>query len=161
VNRAGFVVTKVEDNEVFIIGCHPTGTPPHKLDLPKGYVNTKDGEPVFIGALRELFEETAIILTMNDLFEVKDLGSYKYKSSKSYTKDYIHLFLFMPAVPIELTTLRCSSLISNSKHPERNGLPEHDGYQYIPIESPLWFDSIGLLLKSLKNKIELFTRGSL
>jgi len=145
--RAGFVITcKNADEDLQLLGCHPTGSSHDRFDLPKGCVHSELKEPVFIAAVRELFEETGITLTLSDLFDVKDLGIFEYGPSG---RDRLHLFHYHSFAPIELYKIKCSSLIENAKQAERNGLPEHDGFELLPQDSSKWFDSIGKILKKV------------
>jgi 8-oxo-dGTP pyrophosphatase MutT (NUDIX family) len=159
-NRAGFVVLQFNDEgQLVVLGCHPTGARHDKFDLPKGFVHTDLQEPVFIAAVRELFEETSIILTLADLFDAKDIGIFQYPGS-SYHHDTLHLFCYVPSVPIKLESLNCPSLIENSKHAKRNGKPEHDGFSFIPIVSDRWFSAIQSILSKVEPLLVKFVTNS-
>lgn len=76
----------VLSNGTHILGCIPYGMPKtkHYLDIPKGRKNS--GESPIQTALRELREETGLILSKESLI---DLGTFKYRPEKN-----LHLFFF-------------------------------------------------------------------
>jgi 8-oxo-dGTP pyrophosphatase MutT (NUDIX family) len=111
--RAGVVVQDTVTGG--LLGCHPTGEPAGFYDLSKGQVD--DGEDAGAAAVRELREETGISLSLADLTH---LGRFPLRNGE--------IELFYVALPVEVSSLHCDSIIDNPHTPERIGLPEMDGY---------------------------------
>jgi 8-oxo-dGTP pyrophosphatase MutT (NUDIX family) len=111
--RAGVVVHDTVTGG--LLGCHPTGEPAGIFDLSKGQVN--EGENYGEAAARELREETGISLSPAGLTY---LGRFPLRNGE--------IELFYVAMPVEVSSLHCDSLINNPHTPERIGLPEMDGY---------------------------------
>ena len=103
-----------------ILGCHPTGKAPNQMyDLPKGCAD--EGEDDLSAALRELKEETSLILEKGDL---QDLGIHEYLRTKD-----IHIFLHRVSSLPDTSSLECTSTFEAfGKH-----IKEIDGFRHIPI----------------------------
>ncbi|PLT28651.1 NUDIX hydrolase [Peribacillus deserti] len=104
------------DGEKFL-GCHATGR--KYYDLPKGLIN--EGEDAAAACIREVQEETGLVIPVEDLV---DLGIFSYTSQKS-----LHIFLckrnHLPAT----STLECTSTFVH--YYTKKSVPEVDGYVYI------------------------------
>jgi len=120
-----------------ILGCHPTGKAPNQMyDLPKGCAD--EGEDDLSAALRELKEETGLILESKDL---QDLGIHTYLRNKD-----IHTFLCrVPKLP-DTEILDCTSMFEVSgKH-----FKEIDGFRHIPRDERFRFSrSIQTILQKV------------
>ena len=110
----GIIITNVD---VILLG-HSTGN--KHWDIPKGTMD--HGESVVETALRELKEETSLILTPDDIV---DIGHHEYTPRKD-----LHLFLYRTD---DLPSLNDISCVSRC---ERNGkwIPELDAFRYSPIK---------------------------
>ena len=110
----GVIIT---DGKVILLG-HSTGN--RHWDIPKGSMDK--GETVIETALRELEEETSIILTEADLF---DLGHHEYTPRKD-----LHLFLYRTDDLPPLHDVVCTSLCKRGE----TMVPELDFFKYVPLE---------------------------
>jgi len=106
---AGVIITDFKD---ILIG-HTTGMGKyHSYDIFKGWVwfNIENHKSA---ALRELKEESGIILKPTDLL---DLGTFKYRSNKD-----LHLFLYKSTnvkKEFDIKKLSCSSIVPIINYPE-------------------------------------------
>ena len=102
-----------------ILGCHGTGKPNGEgYDFPKGCADL--GESDLQAALRELKEETGIIMSNEELI---DCGVYKHNKEKN-----IHIFLCKTDTMPMIEKLKCSSYFNFNG----NQFPEIDYYEIIP-----------------------------
>jgi len=104
-----------------ILLCHATET--NHWDIPKGMADP--GETPQEGALRELREETGIVL---DGGRLTDLGVFAYRSDKS-----LHLF----AQRVDTRLIDVAACVCTSLFPSRrNGamIPEMDAFAWIALE---------------------------
>jgi 8-oxo-dGTP pyrophosphatase MutT (NUDIX family) len=102
-----------------ILGCHGTGKPNGEgYDFPKGCSDL--GESDLQTALRELYEETGIIMSNEELI---DCGIHNHNKEKN-----IHIFLCKTDTMPMIEKLKCSSYFNfNGKQ-----FPEIDYYEIIP-----------------------------
>jgi 8-oxo-dGTP pyrophosphatase MutT (NUDIX family) len=117
------VVILNEQGDVLL--CHATET--SHWDVPKGHADP--GERPLDAALRELVEETGIVLPPERL---KDLGRFLYRRDKD-----LHLF----AVRVTEDEVRLDQCVCESFFPRRGDgtmIPEMDAYRWV---SPLDVDS--------------------
>lgn len=109
----GFII--IDSNTEKILACHPTGHA-GEYDLPKGHI--EEGETPIQCAVRELKEETGIELSEMDP-RITDCGETDYTQTKN-----LHLFIIK--IPVDLSTLTCTTTFTNSQGVE---LPEMDSYE--------------------------------
>ena len=128
----GFLLTY---NESLLL-CRVTLSNPVRWDIPKGeyepegednYTLSDINERHFLCAIRELFEETGLLLGTIPYWTkeaTKDLGIFQYLPNKQ-----LHLFHFNSLEPIPADKLICLSVF------ERYGksYPEVDAYKYVPF----------------------------
>lgn len=107
------------NNNGDILGCHVTGKPKGiGFDFPKGCSDL--GESDLQTALRELYEETGIIMSNEELI---DCGIHNHNKKKN-----IHIFLCKTDTMPMIEKLKCSSYFNfNGKQ-----FPEIDYYEIIP-----------------------------
>ena len=108
-----------------VLACLPFGR--HKedkntLDLPKGKVEA--GEKFDEAAVREVFEETGIVL---DKTKLEFFGVFEYKTRKD-----LALFRYYAEDPIDISKLSCSTTFLDSYL--RKQVPEHIGYEIVKFE---------------------------
>lgn len=136
-HSAGFVV-RVKDK---YLACHATGKSFVKgWDIPKGHI--EEGEEAFEAALRELFEETHILLHFPMDNPPVYLGKFDYIHGK---KD---LELFLVDLPdLNINDLKCTSMF------DRDGdiIPEMDKFTLIPHEKfeGYYYPRLAQILNSL------------
>jgi 8-oxo-dGTP pyrophosphatase MutT (NUDIX family) len=117
----GVVILNTEGD---VLLCHATET--SHWDIPKGQGDP--GEEPIHAALRELVEETGIVL---DESRLKDLGRFVYRRDKD-----LHLF----AVRVSTDEVKLEDCVCESYFPRRRDgvmIPEMDGYRWV---SPLDVD---------------------
>ena len=122
-----------------ILGCHGTGKP-HDMgfDFPKGLVEPDETD--MEAALRELREETSLVLDDNQLI---DCGIYPHNKEKN-----IHLFIHRTEIIPEPNNLVCLSFFTlNGKE-----YPECDFFEIIPKEDRNKFNKV------LWNKFEIIDK---
>ena len=130
----GFII--VDANEDVLL-CHTTNSY-NNWDIPKGIA--EDGEDHLDAAIRELYEETGIVI--DDRSRIEDYGQHEYIKGKD-----LHLYLVhIDSVP--LSHLMCSSMVRNSIGPD---FPEVDDYRMISIPNVTKF-----VCKSLKTYIDKY-----
>ena len=132
VTAAVVIINKAGD----ILACHATNKNRDKgFDFPKGLV--EPGETDVQAALRELREETSIVLSASDLI---DVGVHPHNKEKD-----IHLFLYKTEDIPNQTTLICQSFF------ELNGrqIPECDFFEIIPKSERHKFNRV------LQNKFDI------
>ena len=101
--------------------CHPTGRKYERgnYDIPKGHVEGEDN--TYLDAcLRELEEETGIVLSDNEAGQVVTIGRTAYNPKKD-------LYLFYLWLPYDIDTkkLTCKSMFTAKDGRE---VPEMNGY---------------------------------
>ena len=112
-----------------ILMVHPTNQLDY-WDFPKG--RQEIGETVFQTAIREVEEETGIIVKQNEMI---DLGFHKYNKHKN-----IHLFLCLNK-DLDLDSMVCTSMVVKKTHQ----YPEVNDFKMFSIK-----DSIDLMCPSMK-----------
>lgn len=107
-------------NDDKILACKPYGKKLQSIgyDLPKGHVDHE--EPFIECAIRELYEETGIIVTRDDLFY---LGEYDYTKHKN-------LVLFLCNKRLDISECKC---ISTFELADGREVQEIVGYDWINI----------------------------
>lgn len=122
-----------------ILGCHGTGKPQKNgYDFPKGCA--EDGENHLDAALRELMEETGIILSKSE--PIIDAGIHSHNKRKD-----IHIFIYRIKQFPDIKILNCTSYFI-----DRNGkeTPEMDSFKIISKN-----ERKELFYHGLQNKFEL------
>lgn len=118
-----FLVNK--NNEILV--CHPTNHKENIWSIPKG-IKEKD-EDEFDAALRELHEETNILINRENLKVYKTLNKFSYKHGKKTLQPF-----FIPEVENELDfgkfELKCNE---NVKLFGGHKFPEVDDYWWVDI----------------------------
>jgi 8-oxo-dGTP pyrophosphatase MutT (NUDIX family) len=141
--RAGVVIQDTATGG--LLGCHPTGEPAGVYDLSKGQVD--EGEDVREAAARELLEETGISVAPGQLTA---LGRFPLRKGE--------IELFYVALPVDLSSLHCDSLIDNPQTPERIGLPEMDGYVLMRRSDRRGYKWMGAIERLLRQAAPKFPR---
>jgi len=133
----GVIIT---DGKVILLG-HSTGN--KHWDIPKGGMDK--GETVIETALRELEEETSIVLTEND---VVDLGHQEYTPRKD-----LHLFLYRTDDLPPLNKIVCTSLCQRGE----NMVPELDFFEYVLLEKIQGYTTVNMnrTLERIKDKFNV------
>jgi len=127
-----------------ILGCHSYGQKENKgYDFPKGC--KEENETDLEAACRELYEETNIKLTKEDIKDLIDLGLHKHNKEKN-----IHIFMLKVEEFPPLDLLKCNSYF------ERRGkeYPEVDGFKIITKDERSMFNDV------LQNKFELIDKNN-
>jgi len=106
-------------------------------DLPKGRMDS--GEHPIETALREVQEETGLLLEADDLI---DLGSFDYTEFKE-----LHLFLCYKEHLPETRTLSCESYFRNEFGKD---VPEAVGFEYLPFTDTKFYFKLQKILKDIK-----------
>jgi len=125
-----------------ILGCHGTGKPTENgYDFPKGCA--EQGENHLDAALRELMEETGIILSKSE--PIIDAGIHSHNKRKD-----IHIFIYRIKQFPDIKTLNCTSYFL-----DRNGkeAPEMDSFKIISKN-----ERKKLFYHGLQNKFELIDK---
>lgn len=120
------------DKDGNILGCHATGRKEYEgFDFPKGLVD--EGEDDLVAAIRELNEETGIVIVDDERDDIIDLGVFPHNKEKD-----IHIFLLRVRGFIDLSYLKCTSFF------ERNGkqIPEVDGYKIVSKRERYMFNKV-------------------
>lgn len=107
-----------------ILLCHATNCG-NRWDIPKG--NAEHNEDHFECALRELYEETGLILSKEDLDQVQDLEQHPYQKHRD-----LHLYYLKFKTNIDVRALKCTSIVTNTKKPP---FPEMDAFAVFPLKS--------------------------
>lgn len=100
--------------------CHPTNGG-NRWDLPKG--NAEIGEDHLVAALRELKEETGVVLNDEWLTEIVDVGRFSYQDHRD-----LHLYYFK-VDEIYTKSMFCESMVENPRGPN---FPEMDAFAVFP-----------------------------
>ena len=112
-----------------ILGCHGTGKPNGQgYDFPKGCADL--GESDLQAALRELKEETGIIMSNEELI---DCGVYKHNKEKN-----IHIFMCKTETFPMIEKLKCSTYFEF----KGEEFPEVDSYEIIPKSERYKFNKV-------------------
>jgi len=125
-----------------ILGCHGTGKPNENgYDFPKGCA--EEGENHLDAALRELMEETGIILSKSE--PIIDAGIHYHNKRKD-----IHIFIYRIKQFPDVKTLNCTSYFI-----DRNGKEtlEMDSFKIISKN-----ERKELFYHGLQNKFELIDK---
>lgn len=125
-----------------ILMCRVTGQ--GFWDLPKGCKEI--GESAISAAIRELYEETSIVINSNLL---KDLGEIDYNSHKR-----LHLFIYTGTEAFEASSLSCLSTFIDKKTGEEK--LEVDQFEFVDFEEALMRSapSMNLVLQKFRDLIE-------
>lgn len=131
----------INTNKKTILMVHPTNQKEF-WDFPKG--KREEGETPLEAAIREVFEETSLVVDENELV---DCGEFKYNNQKN-----IHLF-FCFDKEFSPYTLKCTSLV------EKDGqvFPEVDEFEFFNLDdaiSKMCPSMKKVFIYELKNKIE-------
>lgn len=110
------------------------------LDIPKGPL--EEGEYPVSCALRELREETGIVLRASEL---TDLGVFTYTAEKR-----LRLFLYRTNKLPDVAELKCISMMSNPISPEMPPVPEAVGFELAFFEDPRFYKSLQPVLRRVK-----------
>lgn len=100
--------------------CHPTNGG-KRWDFPKG--NAEIGEDHLVAALRELKEETGVVLPEDWHSEIVDLGRFSYQDHRD-----LHLF-YLVVSEIDTKEMVCESMVENPRGPN---FPEMDAFAIFP-----------------------------
>ena len=123
---------------VKLLLCHATGTP--RWDIPKGLAD--EGEQFIDAAVREVFEETGLLLRVSNL---KSLGVFPYTKGKN-----LALFLYKVELLPDVSVLDCDSYF------EKNGkqIPEVDKYDLFTFDEAvsLTGKKLGVILADIKTR---------
>lgn len=120
----------VDVNEEKILMVHPTNQRDY-WDFPKGRIEA--GETTLDAAIREVEEETSIVMNENDT--INDLGFYHYNQHKN-----IHMYSCLEK-EFDVNVLFCDTMVPNTNPP----YPECDDFKMFSIE-----DAIDLMCPSMK-----------
>lgn len=125
-----------------ILMCRVTGQ--GFWDLPKGC--KESGESAISAAIRELYEETSIIVNRDLL---KDLGEIDYNSHKR-----LHLFIYTGIEFFDEAQLSCLSTFIDKKTGEERF--EVDMFEFVDFEEALKRSapSMNIVLQKFRNLIE-------
>lgn len=124
----------IDSNTNKLLACHPSGHlyTDGNWDIPKGHVEKY--EQHYETALRELQEESGIILKKEDLF---DCGMFE------YTK-YKDLHIYVAKTPVDMTKLSCSTYFRN----DGIDVIEVDNYKLISyLEVDTYYRSLRPIVK--------------
>ena len=112
-------------HENTLLACLPFGRnikDKNTMDLPKGKANI--GEKLDDAAVREVYEETGLVLDKSQLLFH---GVFEYKARKD-----LALFTYMIDDAIDLSTLHCDSHVFDSYLGK--DVPEHIAYEIVKFE---------------------------
>jgi ADP-ribose pyrophosphatase YjhB (NUDIX family) len=126
----GVIVTNTND----ILLGHVTGQ--DAWDIPKGM--PIEGETFFNAAIRELKEETGLILD-SSIFNI--LGTFAYSNKKN-----LFLLSYITNELPELDKMMCNSYFISEKNGVKNELVEIDDFKYVP-----WTEMQQFVRKSMFN----------
>ena len=124
----------IDTNTNMLLACHPSRQPYTNghWDIPKGHVERY--EEHYETALRELREESGIILHKENLF---DCGMFE------YTK-YKDLHLYVAKTSVDLTKLSCSTYF----HTDGIDIKEVDNYKLIDyMDIDTYYKSLRPIIK--------------
>lgn len=107
-----------------ILICHPTNHPWDVWSIPKGLID--EGETPLEAAVREVYEETSLILDTNAEFE--ELPYNVYTSKKKRVKPFIHYHKNV----ISISDLSCESFVHKE---DKEPFPEVDYFRMVNIDT--------------------------
>lgn len=116
----GFIIAERNEKSNRWLLCHPTNGG-QRWDFPKGLVD--DNEDHLVTAIRELEEETGLILILDD-DNVIDLGQHNYRPKKD-----LHLF-YIELKKININELTCRSMVNLNEQ----SFPEMDAFGLFNIK---------------------------
>jgi 8-oxo-dGTP pyrophosphatase MutT (NUDIX family) len=130
---------------------HATGSRQYgrSWGLPKGMNDDEvgNGEVYLDTAIRELREETGIILSELEILKIKDCGRFE------YTKDKDIQVFFLEKDEVPLSQLDCNSFFEGK---DGEQIKEVDAYRYIGIdEADILYYSLESVVASIINKWKL------
>lgn len=141
--RAGIIIRLRGTNKILIE--HATGkkAPMPCMDIPKGHVTTD--EPIMVGAVREIKEETGLNLNLDELIP---MGVF------NYNKSVLHIFYI--ETDFDIDSCHCDSMFTDSYG---RSLPEVDGYALFDIvsdnlDTSLLYNGLKPILKQVFEKIK-------
>lgn len=125
-----------DENECFLV-CHPTYSSGNSWSIPKGIPEPK--ETYEQAAIRELREETGIILTDDQIQRIAFVGEYKYPDKDKVLLAHV---LMLDGDPVP-TDLKCESMVSydwfnvRTQEMSHTEFPEVDGYFWMDINQSI------------------------
>lgn len=130
----------VQNNQLLM--CRVTGQ--GFWDLPKGCKEINESS--IEAAVRELYEETSIIINKNEL---KDLGEIEYNSHKR-----LNLFIYLGDLIFDVNSLACLSSFKDKKTGQF--MLEVDSYEFLDFEEAIsrCASSMKIALMKFKEIIE-------
>lgn len=126
----GFVFVDTDAHKILMV--HPTNQKDF-WDLPKG--KREEGETSLEAAVREVFEETSLVIN-EDIDSIVDYGEFTYNKHKN-----IHLFACFDK-KFSPYSLKCDSMVEGKKG---NLFPEVDEFEMFSID-----EAIDLMCPSMK-----------
>jgi len=120
----------VDAKEEKILMVHPTNQRDY-WDFPKGRIEA--GETTLEAAIREVQEESSIVMTDSDV--INDLGFYHYNQHKN-----LHMYSCLEK-EFDIDVLFCDTMVPDKEPP----YPECDDYKMFSIE-----DAIDVMCPSMK-----------
>lgn len=115
----------IEDPRGWLL-CHATNCGNY-WDFPKG--NAELNEDHLSCALRELFEETDLVLTVDEIQSITDLGRHAYQDHRE-----LHLFHVVLDYKIDTKALKCTSMVLDKP---QSPFPEMDAFAVFPVSKVL------------------------
>lgn len=109
----GFLV--IDTNTGKMVAAHATDSPSDLHDILKGHL--EPGETYIEAALRELKEESGIVLDPNEP-TIVDCGKHSYTREKD-------IYVFKVEIPVNIEELHCDSMFTDPHGIEK---PEMDGF---------------------------------
>ena len=116
-NRVAVIVISEADDRILIGHAPNVANKPNSWDFPKGHI--QEGEEPITAAVRELYEETGLIIAPGDLTELNTI---------SYNGGAITFYkVYLPSI---VTDLKCNSYF------EMWGkrMPEFSKFDWVPVD---------------------------